>query len=251
VGQGLPDREREMHDAYRQLAWSGPGEPAGEAWAHGPAALQALHHERDGEPGRVLCPVAGRPPAAGAAPVWQAIVEAGRHAPGQDPARGRGLARPARERGRAVGSRGRRAGCGSRRREVGHGPSDVLGLRHVVGDHIPTALLDLARAEDATQLVMGTSRRGHLLPGPARPAHRSPERRPRPPGADSTGIGRHPRNRPAHPEAGPPRPSGGGHRPTAGARPGRGVGRAARHPRRTARRRSAPLQRDGLAGLHP
>ena len=33
----------------------------------------------------------------------------------------------------------------------------------VVGDHIPTALLDFARAEDATQLVMGTSRRGHLL----------------------------------------------------------------------------------------
>jgi two-component system sensor histidine kinase KdpD len=33
----------------------------------------------------------------------------------------------------------------------------------VVGDHIPTALLDFARAENATQLVMGTSRRGQLL----------------------------------------------------------------------------------------
>jgi two-component system sensor histidine kinase KdpD len=32
----------------------------------------------------------------------------------------------------------------------------------VVGDHIPTALLDFARAENATQLVMGTSRRGGL-----------------------------------------------------------------------------------------
>ncbi|WP_405731657.1 DUF4118 domain-containing protein [Streptomyces sp. NBC_01537] len=32
----------------------------------------------------------------------------------------------------------------------------------VVGDHIPTALLDFARAESATQLVMGTSRRGRL-----------------------------------------------------------------------------------------
>ncbi|WP_329320498.1 sensor histidine kinase [Streptomyces sp. NBC_01262] len=32
----------------------------------------------------------------------------------------------------------------------------------VVGDHIPTALLDFARAENATQLVMGTSRRGRL-----------------------------------------------------------------------------------------
>jgi two-component system sensor histidine kinase KdpD len=32
----------------------------------------------------------------------------------------------------------------------------------VVGDHIPTALLDFALAENATQLVMGTSRRGRL-----------------------------------------------------------------------------------------
>ncbi|QHC23952.1 sensor histidine kinase [Streptomyces sp. GS7] len=30
----------------------------------------------------------------------------------------------------------------------------------VVGDHVPTALLDFARAENATQLVLGTSRRG-------------------------------------------------------------------------------------------
>jgi two-component system sensor histidine kinase KdpD len=33
----------------------------------------------------------------------------------------------------------------------------------VVGDHVPTALLDFARAESATQLVVGTSRRGRLL----------------------------------------------------------------------------------------
>ncbi|MEE4541263.1 ATP-binding protein [Streptomyces sp. V4-01] len=32
----------------------------------------------------------------------------------------------------------------------------------VVGDHVPTALLDFARAENATQLVVGTSRRGRL-----------------------------------------------------------------------------------------
>jgi two-component system sensor histidine kinase KdpD len=32
----------------------------------------------------------------------------------------------------------------------------------VVGDHVPTALLDFARAENATQLVIGTSRRGRL-----------------------------------------------------------------------------------------
>ncbi|MCW2721574.1 MAG: kdpD [Pseudonocardia sp.] len=39
----------------------------------------------------------------------------------------------------------------------------------VVGDHVPTALLDFARAEHATQLVLGVSRRGRLaqsLTGP-------------------------------------------------------------------------------------
>ncbi|MFD7899066.1 RNA-binding domain-containing protein [Streptomyces sp. NPDC059743] len=85
VGQGLPDREREMQEAYRRLAYAGLGEPAGEAWAHGSTALQDLHHERDSGPGWVLCLVAGRPPVVVAAPVWQAIVEAGRHAPGHDP----------------------------------------------------------------------------------------------------------------------------------------------------------------------
>jgi two-component system sensor histidine kinase KdpD len=40
---------------------------------------------------------------------------------------------------------------------------------HVVGDDVPTALLDFAKAENATQLVLGTSRRGrwaHFLTGP-------------------------------------------------------------------------------------
>ncbi|MFE0178994.1 ATP-binding protein [Streptomyces sp. NPDC059002] len=32
----------------------------------------------------------------------------------------------------------------------------------VVGDHVPTALVEFARAENATQLVLGTSRRGRL-----------------------------------------------------------------------------------------
>ncbi|MFD4956532.1 hypothetical protein [Streptomyces sp. NPDC058451] len=94
VGQGLPDREREMRAAYEQLADAGLGQPAGEAWAQGAAALQDLHHEQDGQPGWVLCLVAGRPPAAVAAPVWQAIVEAGRHAPGQDPLAAIGLPCP-------------------------------------------------------------------------------------------------------------------------------------------------------------
>ncbi|MGA5253353.1 helix-turn-helix domain-containing protein [Streptomyces pseudogriseolus] len=60
VGQGLPDREREMRAAYEQLAGAGLGRPAGEAWAQGPAALQDLHHELDGEPGWVLCLAPGR-----------------------------------------------------------------------------------------------------------------------------------------------------------------------------------------------
>lgn len=42
----------------------------------------------------MLCLVAGRPAVAVAAPVWQAIVEAGRHAPGPDPLAGIGLPRP-------------------------------------------------------------------------------------------------------------------------------------------------------------
>ncbi|MEU6519709.1 RNA-binding domain-containing protein [Streptomyces sp. NPDC046978] len=94
VGQGLPDRAREMRAAYEQLAGAGLGQPAGEAWAQGPAALQDLHHEREGEPGWVLCLVAGRPPAAVAEPVWQAIVAAGRNARGQDPLAAIGFPRP-------------------------------------------------------------------------------------------------------------------------------------------------------------
>lgn len=94
VGQGLPDREREMRAAYEQLAGQGLGRPAGEARAQGAAACQDLHHERDGEPGWVLCLVAGRPAVAVAAPVWQAIVEAGRRSPGPDPLAAIGFPRP-------------------------------------------------------------------------------------------------------------------------------------------------------------
>ncbi|WP_031049059.1 RNA-binding domain-containing protein [Streptomyces sp. NRRL F-5650] len=95
VGQGLPDREREMRAAYEQLTEAGLGEPAGEAWTQGAAALQDLRHEVDGEPGWVLCLVAGRPPVVVAEPVWQTIVETGRRAPGgQDPLAAVGLPRP-------------------------------------------------------------------------------------------------------------------------------------------------------------
>jgi hypothetical protein len=85
IGQGLPDREREIRDAHRELAAAGLGAPAGEARAHGAAALQDLDHEHDGQPGWVLCLVPGQPPVAVAAPVWQALLDAGRHAPGLDP----------------------------------------------------------------------------------------------------------------------------------------------------------------------
>ncbi|GLX22417.1 RNA-binding domain-containing protein [Streptomyces lavendulae] len=95
VGQGLPDREREMRAAYEQLADAGLGEPTGEAWAQGAAALQDLRHEVDGEPGWVLCLVPGRPPVAVAEPVWQALIETGRRAPsGQDPLAAVGFPRP-------------------------------------------------------------------------------------------------------------------------------------------------------------
>ncbi|MFE9941944.1 AlbA family DNA-binding domain-containing protein [Streptomyces hirsutus] len=95
IGEGLPDREREMRAAYEQLADAGLGQPAGKAWTQGAAALQDLHHEVDGEPGWVLCLAAGRPPVAVAVPVWQAIVEAGRHAPGgQDSLAAIGFPRP-------------------------------------------------------------------------------------------------------------------------------------------------------------
>ncbi|MFE2944911.1 RNA-binding domain-containing protein [Streptomyces sp. NPDC059255] len=94
VGQGLPDREREMRAAYEQLVGQGLGQPASEAWAQGAAACQDLHHERDGRPGWVLCLVAGHPAVAVAAPVWQAIVEAGSHAPGPDPLSAIGFPRP-------------------------------------------------------------------------------------------------------------------------------------------------------------
>ncbi|MEU8545263.1 RNA-binding domain-containing protein [Streptomyces sp. NPDC048717] len=95
VGQGLSDREREMRAAYEQLADAGLGEPTGEAWAQGAAALQDLRHEVDGEPGWVLCLVPGRPPVAVAEPVWQALIETGRRAPGgRDPLAAVGFPRP-------------------------------------------------------------------------------------------------------------------------------------------------------------
>ncbi|MCL3999045.1 RNA-binding domain-containing protein, partial [Streptomyces lavenduligriseus] len=95
VGRGLPDREREMRAAYDALTDAGLGEPAGEAWAQGTAALQHLRHEVDGEPGWVLCLVPGRPAVVVAEPVWQAIVETGRRSPGgQDPLEAVGFPRP-------------------------------------------------------------------------------------------------------------------------------------------------------------
>ncbi|MEV4333646.1 RNA-binding domain-containing protein [Streptomyces sp. NPDC049597] len=84
VGQGLADREWEMRQAHRELAAHGLGAPAGEAREHGTAALQDFHHTQPGKLGWVLCLVADRPPVAVAAPVWQAITDAGRADVGQD-----------------------------------------------------------------------------------------------------------------------------------------------------------------------
>ncbi|MFD8733670.1 RNA-binding domain-containing protein [Streptomyces sp. NPDC059618] len=85
VGQGLWEYEREMREAHMELAGAGLGQPAGPIRADGPAVLQDFHHGRGDEPGWVLCLVAGQPPVAVAAPVWQAVVDAGRLAPDQEP----------------------------------------------------------------------------------------------------------------------------------------------------------------------
>ncbi|MDH6703045.1 RNA-binding domain-containing protein [Streptomyces griseoviridis] len=85
VGQGLPHREREMREAYKQLAGVGLGQPTGEAYLHGRTALQDLDHAQEGKPGWVLCLAPGRPPVAVAVPVWQAIIDVGRTDTGGDP----------------------------------------------------------------------------------------------------------------------------------------------------------------------
>ena len=62
-------------------------------------------------------------------------------------------------------SDGLAAGCLARRRWPGSGAlvEDLGGSYHsVVGDDVATALVEFARAENATQLVLGTSRRGRL-----------------------------------------------------------------------------------------
>jgi hypothetical protein len=85
IGQGLPQHQREMHEAYRQLRSAGLGHPAGEAYTHGPAVLQDFTAALEGQPEWVLCLVHGRAPVAVAAPVWQAIREAGGTGAGGDP----------------------------------------------------------------------------------------------------------------------------------------------------------------------
>lgn len=85
IGQGLPGREREMREAYEQLAHAGLGQPVGEAYLHGLATLQDLANAQPEEPQWILCLVDGHPPVAVAAPVWQAIIAAGRTGIGTDP----------------------------------------------------------------------------------------------------------------------------------------------------------------------
>ncbi|WGD45134.1 AlbA family DNA-binding domain-containing protein [Streptomyces cathayae] len=85
VGQGLPEWEREMREAYEELAGAGLGAPVGEAYRHEAAVLQDLGPARVGEAGWVLCVAPPRPPVVVAAPVWQAILTAGRSDVGGDP----------------------------------------------------------------------------------------------------------------------------------------------------------------------
>lgn len=84
IGQGMPERARELRQAHQTLAHQGLGEPVDEAWEHGTTALQDFHHTDPGEPDWVLCLADDHPPVAVAAPIWQAITDAGRADPGQD-----------------------------------------------------------------------------------------------------------------------------------------------------------------------
>ena len=68
----------------------------------------------------------------------------------------------------------------------------------VVGNDIPTALLDFARGVNATQLVLGASRRGRLAQLFSRGVGRHHHRR----------VRRH-RRAPGHPRGGQPRPRAG------------------------------------------
>jgi hypothetical protein len=85
VGQGLPEWEQEMREAYEELADAGLGAPTGEAYRCGKAVVQELGHALDGQPGWVLCLSPQHPPVVVAAPVWTAIVAAGRSDGGEDP----------------------------------------------------------------------------------------------------------------------------------------------------------------------
>ncbi|MFI5690061.1 helix-turn-helix domain-containing protein [Streptomyces sp. NPDC051636] len=124
IGQGLPDWEREMREAYEELAGASLGQSAGEAYRHGPAALQDLDHAVDGKPGWVLCVAPPRPPVVVAAPVWQAIVAAGRADIGGDPLAAIGYpVPPGASAGRgSVGGEGRRLARAAGGRQVGRRP---------------------------------------------------------------------------------------------------------------------------------
>lgn len=84
IGQGLPSRQQEIRKAYEQLRTTGLGQPIGEAYARGPAAIQEFTG-REGQPGWVLCVVGGRAPVAVSQPVWQAIRAAGQNSAGGHP----------------------------------------------------------------------------------------------------------------------------------------------------------------------
>ncbi|MEV7152746.1 RNA-binding domain-containing protein [Streptomyces sp. NPDC093084] len=83
VGQGLPAREREILHAHEHLRRQADlGQPTSEAYELGACVVQHIADIAESEPGWVLCLVDGQQPLAVAEPVWQAVMDAGRRAPG-------------------------------------------------------------------------------------------------------------------------------------------------------------------------
>ncbi|MET9127125.1 hypothetical protein [Streptomyces sp. NPDC004528] len=83
VGLGLSARERQVFHAYEQLRrLAGLGRPTSEAFELGACVVQHIADIAESEPGWVLCLVDRQQPLAVAEPVWQAVMDAGRRAPG-------------------------------------------------------------------------------------------------------------------------------------------------------------------------
>lgn len=84
VGQGLPRYERELREAYDQLRSAGIGAPDSDAYLSGATAVQHFTAAENSGPGWVLSLRNGRAIAV-SAPLWSALVRAGRPAVDGDP----------------------------------------------------------------------------------------------------------------------------------------------------------------------